>query len=96
MLELGSYSEQLHKEVGKYAAKNGVDLLIAYGKYAKAAASGAESAGGKALSTEKFTTLMDLLRTYLQKGDTILFKGSRAMRLEDAVQELYKSEKNEA
>lgn len=95
MLELGSYSEQLHKEVGKYAAKNGVDLLIAYGKYAKAAASGAESAGGKALSAEKFTTLMDLLRTYLQKGDTILFKGSRAMRLEDAVQELYKSGKNE-
>lgn len=95
MLELGSYSEELHKEVGKYAAENGVDLLIAYGKFGKATAKGAESSGGKALSADKFSSLMDYLRTYLNKGDTILFKGSRGMHLEDAVSELYKKE-NEA
>lgn len=35
MLELGSYSEQLHHELGAYVAASNVDTLIAVGKYAE-------------------------------------------------------------
>ena len=40
MLELGTWSEEAHREVGRYAAQRGIDLLITVGKYADLIAAG--------------------------------------------------------
>jgi len=85
MLELGTHSESAHREVGAAAAQNGVDLLIAVGRWAEAMASGARQAG---MAGEKVSAYADLpslqkeFLTYIRKGDLLLIKGSRGMRME--------------
>lgn len=89
MLELGEMSERLHRDVGRYAAEKGVDLLVCFGKLTKYAAESAKAAGIEAAHTENFSALKDFLKMNTREGDVILFKGSRAMKLENIVTELY-------
>jgi len=35
MLNLGKHSDQMHKEIGEFAAENGIDILICHGKQSK-------------------------------------------------------------
>jgi UDP-N-acetylmuramoyl-tripeptide--D-alanyl-D-alanine ligase len=85
MLELGSFSEPAHREIGETAARNGADLLIAVGRWAGAMAEGARQGG---MSGEKILAYADLpslqkeFLSYLRKGDLLLIKGSRGMRME--------------
>lgn len=87
MRELGGAGGALHRRVGAAAAAAGVDALIAVGDEAPAYVEGARAAGfrgeGKmflnAMAAGKF------LRTYLVPGDAVLFKASRAVKLEDAL-----------
>ena len=89
MLELGDFSEEAHKAVGAHAAKAHIDLLFCYGKEAKHIASGAE----EKIETKTFLdkeALTQTLLTTLQKGDAVLFKASRGMKLEEVIESLYK------
>ncbi|NKE70395.1 UDP-N-acetylmuramoyl-tripeptide--D-alanyl-D-alanine ligase [Candidatus Manganitrophus noduliformans] len=85
MLELGTFSESAHRGVGEAAAQNGIDLLIAVGRWAGAVAEGARQAG---MAGEKISAYADLpslqkeFLSYLRKGDVLLIKGSRGMRME--------------
>jgi UDP-N-acetylmuramoyl-tripeptide--D-alanyl-D-alanine ligase len=85
MLELGGFSEPAHREIGESATRNGIDLLIAVGRWAGAMAEGARQAG---MSDEKIWAYADLpslqkeFLSYLRKGDLLLIKGSRGMRME--------------
>lgn len=45
MLELGSFSEQAHREVGEKAAQNGIDAVLTYGERALLTAEGAKAGG---------------------------------------------------
>ncbi|MCB0308216.1 MAG: UDP-N-acetylmuramoyl-tripeptide--D-alanyl-D-alanine ligase [Bdellovibrionales bacterium] len=85
MKELGSYSRTFHQEVGRSAFEQGVNLLFAIGEFAKDYASGAINAGMKSKFSYVFTDrdemLVSLMRD-LQRGDTLLVKGSRGSQME--------------
>jgi UDP-N-acetylmuramyl pentapeptide synthase len=89
MLELGALAEQEHESVGRRAAL-AADLVVAYGDLARILARAAAEAGA-ATAVESFgparrADLVHYLRTELQRGDLVLVKGSRALRMEDIVE----------
>ena len=91
MLELGDYSEKAHKSVGEIAAKHDIDIVLAYGEYAKFYVSAAKENGIKsAYHFETKEELADKLLELTDAGDNVLFKGSRGMRLEDIMNLVYK------
>jgi len=90
MLELGTDTEARHEEVGTLAAST-ADILLTYGPSAAALLKGATSAGMK--HAEAFTdkeALTAKLKTLAEKNDVLLFKGSRAMALEEVVEQFIK------
>lgn len=89
MKELGSYSRKAHLECGKAAAENGIDVLLAYGPEAKVYLEGAEGVIPTALHFDDKQELVLKLCSMLQDGDAILFKASRAMKLEEAIESVY-------
>ena len=87
MKELGKEAAHLHEEVGQYAASLGIDVLLCVGPLSERMFFGALNAPQG--SSCYFTTqerLLEALPDYLQDGDTILVKASRAMALEKTVQ----------
>jgi UDP-N-acetylmuramoyl-tripeptide--D-alanyl-D-alanine ligase len=91
MLELGTFSGRFHHLVGKQAAESGIDLIVAVGKLAEHISEGAKEAGMSqrkiklcAVTKEACEKMAGLIK----KGDTILVKGSRAMKMEGIVNEL--------
>lgn len=86
MLEMGPGEEKMHFELGRYAAENGVELLLCCGKLSRYTAEGAED---KALWFESREALAAVLPEYIKPGDTVLVKGSRGMHMED-ISELLK------
>ena len=91
MLELGSFSEEAHRMVGEYAAECGVDVLYTVGEESKYMADSAIKAGLK--NVRNFTDkkeLTEILIKELQECDTILFKASRGMKLEEIFESIYK------
>ena len=89
MKELGSYSRTAHLECGEAVAKNSIDVLLAYGPEAKAYVDGAEGRIPTALHFDDKRELILKLCSMLQEGDAVLFKASRAMKLEDAIESVY-------
>lgn len=89
MLELGEMAPMLHAQVGKSAAKSGIDKLICYGALSRYTAAAADSMGMHTGCTEDKDMLIEYLKKTFQPGDVVLFKGSRGMRLEEIVQTLY-------
>lgn len=90
MLELGDNSPKYHADIGEYAVKRGVDLLVCYGKESEATAKRADELGLHAgWSTEK-SKILNFLKFKLRPGDVVLFKASRAVKLEEIIDEFYK------
>lgn len=91
MLELGDYSPKAHESVGEIAAKLNIDMVLAYGEYAKLYVSAAKKNAIK--SAYHFETKEELAHKLMESaepGDNVLFKGSRGMRLEDIMNLVYK------
>ena len=90
MLELGDYSETAHRDCGKYAAEKGIDVLFAYGN---ASAFTADEAQKNSLKeVYHFTDAAELsekLSNFIKEGDSLLFKASRGMRLENIIHYIY-------
>lgn len=90
MGELGENERQLHAEVGQFAARQDIDLLICVGELSRAMAEAAEKEQGKV--SVRFVpdreTLLNNLEGYIQKGDTILVKASHFMKFEEVVKAL--------
>lgn len=86
MLELGEFSEQLHRNVGKHAAVKKIDLLIVVGNEAKYIASGAKDAGMNNIYYCKDNEeVINYLGNNLCSNDVVLLKGSNGMNLKDVV-----------
>ncbi|MDI7276042.1 MAG: cyanophycin synthetase, partial [Anaerolineae bacterium] len=86
MLELGSFEEEGHRQVGRRAAEV-VDLLVLVGPRARWIAEEARR-GNRNLVIEMAEDGREAaawLRPRLQAGDYVLVKGSRAVGLEEAV-----------
>ncbi len=86
MLELGSAAEELHRQVGRYAAGRGVDLLIGVHGAARAMVEAAAQAGVEAQFFEDPAEAGDRARQVARSGDAILFKGSRGVKVEKALE----------
>ncbi len=89
MKELGSYSRSAHLECGGAAAESGVDVLLAYGDDAKWYIEGAGSRVPCAMHFDDKETLACKLCSMLTEGDAVLFKASRAMKLEEVISAVY-------
>lgn len=86
MLELGTYALAGHREVGQAAAR--VDLLLTVGTHARHIREAAVAAGlapERALHCADRAEALAILQRLLRPGDTVLVKGSRALRLEAVV-----------
>jgi UDP-N-acetylmuramoyl-tripeptide--D-alanyl-D-alanine ligase len=86
MLELGQAADELHRRVGRYAAENGVDLLIGVRGHARAMVEAAREAGGAAEFFEAPEAAGEFARAQARSGDAVLFKGSRGVRMERAME----------
>ncbi|MFH1170905.1 MAG: UDP-N-acetylmuramoyl-tripeptide--D-alanyl-D-alanine ligase [Candidatus Vogelbacteria bacterium] len=90
MLELGAYTIDAHREIGKIAAKI-CELIITVGVRAKFIADGATEAGfelSKLLHFDDAREAGQALQPLLLPGDVVLVKGSQAGRLERVVEEI--------
>ncbi len=88
MLELGRSAERLHREVGRYIAERGIEVLIGIRGAARHMVEEAVTAGlpgSAAYFFEDSASAGEFLRRYLREGDTILFKGSRGVQVEKAM-----------
>ncbi len=89
MLELGEQSGLYHRRVGMYLDKSGVDVLITVGKEACLALDEIKSKRNiTKISCNDTRQVLGVLRPILDAGDVVLFKGSRANRLESVIDEL--------
>jgi UDP-N-acetylmuramoyl-tripeptide--D-alanyl-D-alanine ligase len=91
MLELGSAAEELHRELGRYAARQGIDFLIGVRGNAYAMIDAAVGAGlpeSAAFFFEDAGGAGEFLRRLAQPGDALLFKGSRGVAVERALERL--------
>lgn len=79
MGELGPQAEELHRDAGRYARKQGVSRLFALGELSAAAV---EAFGPGASHFSDHGALIDALRTDLRADVTVLVKGSRSMGME--------------
>lgn len=90
MLELGEAAESLHRETGIVAAESGVDVLLTYGDLARFMGEEASAKGILSIHTRKHEEIVSELEKVAKPGDTVLFKGSRLMKLEVAAKEFMK------
>ncbi|HEY1241101.1 MAG TPA: UDP-N-acetylmuramoyl-tripeptide--D-alanyl-D-alanine ligase [Bryobacteraceae bacterium] len=91
MLELGHASEELHRQVGRYAAEKGIDFLIGVRGFARAMINAAVGAGipeSAAIFFEDAGEAGAALREMARPGDAILLKGSRGVRVERVLERL--------
>jgi UDP-N-acetylmuramoyl-tripeptide--D-alanyl-D-alanine ligase len=90
MMELGQYSVEEHKNVGKAAAAM-VDILVTVGVRSRGTAEAALDAGMSELNILQFDTSQEAgkyLESVIKPGDIILIKGSQSIRMERTVYEI--------
>ena len=95
MLELGACARAEHYKVGRIAAEK-ADILLAYGPNSEGMLTGARTGGMTAKFSRAFTDkdkMLQVLKTLAKPGDTILFKGSRGMRMEQVLEAFLQEEK---
>jgi UDP-N-acetylmuramoyl-tripeptide--D-alanyl-D-alanine ligase len=91
MLELGGFSEEGHREVGRVAAKSGIDYLVTVGEKSRDITRGALESGMAEDKVFNFSTPEEAGRfaqNKIKQGDLILVKGSQGVRMEKVVKEL--------
>ena len=91
MLELGHWAETLHRDLGRYAAEHGVDVLIGVRGASQLMVQQAVEAGMGSRAALFFDTpdaAGDFLKNFIQPGDAVLFKGSRGTHVELALARL--------
>ena len=85
MLELGDAAQEMHRKIGLLLATIGVTAVFLQGDFAHATAEGAREGG---LAAERILFLQDdeeavaFLKRKLRKGDWVLVKGSRRMKMD--------------
>lgn len=93
MLELGRWSESLHRDVGRYVASCGINVLVGIRGAARHMVDEAVKAGlsdSAAYFFEDPAEAGRFVRRLTEEGDAILFKGSRATRVERALESFLK------
>ena len=74
--------------MGRAAALQQVDYVIAVGRLGRLIGEAAQEAGCRVDWAEQNEQALIYLQQYLQSGDVVLVKGSRGMQMEQIVQNL--------
>ncbi len=96
MLELGRHTSEAHNNIGKIV-KEKANILIVVGPRAKTIKEGAVEAG---MSKENIFEFLNsdeagkFVKTFVQKNDIVLVKGSQGMRMEKVVEVILFDQKN--
>jgi UDP-N-acetylmuramoyl-tripeptide--D-alanyl-D-alanine ligase len=87
MKELGEDSPELHREIGSFAAQNGLKLLVSYGELAKNTADEAQMCGVevKRCDSADAESAAEMLISSLEENDLLLVKASRSMKAENVI-----------
>jgi UDP-N-acetylmuramoyl-tripeptide--D-alanyl-D-alanine ligase len=91
MLELGSAAHELHGGLGQYAVSQGIDFLIGVHGHAHAMISAAVGAGLPECAAhffEEASEAGEFVRRIARPGDAVLFKGSRGVAVERALERM--------
>ena len=92
MLELGDRSVALHEEVGRAAARSGVDELVTVGGAPAAAMADAAIAAGLKKTQVRYIATSDeaadAVAATVRRGDVVLVKGSRGVKTDRVVERL--------
>jgi UDP-N-acetylmuramoyl-tripeptide--D-alanyl-D-alanine ligase len=92
MLELGQEAGTLHRGVGQFAAEQGIDAVFGIRGAARSMVEGAMEAGlsdSAAIFFDSSAEAGDFLRDYVRPGDAVLFKGSRGVQVEKALESAF-------
>lgn len=95
MLELGKKSREYHQKIGKKALKAGIDIFFCTGKNARYSSEEFNASardGRRSCFIASKTALAERLSRVMKRGDAVLFKGSRGMRLENIIKIIWKNE----
>ena len=91
MLELGSFTEEAHQQLGQKIKELSIDFLITLGEEAPVVAESAIRHGlpsMRARVVESHSEAISTLKQTMREGDWILVKGSRGMAMEKIVEGL--------
>ena len=88
MLELGSDAEKLHREAGHFVHGQRTDWVVGVGSLGRLVAQTANALGTQASYVDYPEEAAELLLKELRTGDVVLFKASRAVGMERAVEVL--------
>lgn len=90
MGELGENAGNLHREVGAYLARTGVDAVFAVGDLARSITDGFQELAPKRCARwfASKEELIPLLKDFIQEGDNILVKASNSMGFSEIVSAL--------
>lgn len=87
MRELGSEAYNAHREVAAYAKDNSVDFLIVLGEFSSAYTDGFKNTN-KMKCFDSTDRAIEFINKFLEDGDAILVKASRAMKFEKIVDDI--------
>ena len=89
MFELGEYTEELHRNVGKEVVKNGIDILICSGENSKYIIEEAKKSKNlKIYFMNNNEQIVEKLTQELRNGDVVLVKASNGMKFFEICQKL--------
>ena len=91
MLELGESSEDAHRRVGDYVAREKIDFVIAYGKESRAIIDQAAKGGISAVYCADKEAAAIELKNHMQNNDIILFKGSHSMQVDKIIEMVFQN-----
>lgn len=91
MYELGRYSEEAHRSVGREVSRSGIDVFVAVGGMMRFAADECRRSAGKKGGTDvhecgSAVEAIRIISRIIGPGDAVLVKGSRAMNMEKIVE----------
>jgi len=89
MLELGGAEDEGHIQTGRFAAEQGVDIIIALGKKKEYYFKGAAGAAGSAPDTiglDSLDSVKEAVMQILKPGDAVLVKGSNSTHIGQAAE----------
>mgnify|MGYP001156571189 CR=1 FL=1 len=87
MLELGNQSRKEHKDTGALVKRMKFENLLTYGKDSYQTFLGAKGVKNNFHFDDK-SVMADFLRMNLNKGDVVLVKGSRSMKMEEVIDKI--------
>ncbi len=95
MLEMGTMSEELHYSVGSFIKDKKLDYLVTVGMDSENISRAVTDSGNKSIKTRHFADTAQALEYILGiigRGDYILIKGSRGMKMEQIAEGIMKTE----